>query len=233
MVDKYSRPSLPLPVARQLRQEAGFGCAKCGHPYIEYHHIVPWSEEQHYRPDDMVALCGNCHVLIARLGKDRQYEVKNNPKNIREGLLRGALVYDKRDLTFLVGGNYYVNTPIILQYKDIPVVACSLQDGQAKLTLNLFDKSGNSIFQVFENEVVFRPDAIWDFEYGHNWVTVRHGPRQIALQINFRECEAVIRGKIWLGGNEVRLDPQSTNLPGNNTISGCHIVGSRVGISVH
>lgn len=60
----YTR-TIPEAVMRQLRQEVGFGCAKCGHPYIEYHHIVPFSEEAHHRPEDMMAVCGNCHPAVS------------------------------------------------------------------------------------------------------------------------------------------------------------------------
>jgi hypothetical protein len=64
------------------------------------------------------------------------------PRNIRRNMLNGALEYDKRDLIFRVGGNWYENIPIILQYKNTPIVACSLKDGQAKVSLNLFDPFG-------------------------------------------------------------------------------------------
>lgn len=94
----YRRPPTPADVERTLRQEAGFGCAKCGHPYVEFHHIVPYAEEQHFRPEDMVALCGNCHPAVSKQGQDRQYGVKHNPFNPRSGLFRGALEYDKRNL---------------------------------------------------------------------------------------------------------------------------------------
>ncbi len=55
------RPRTPEPVARQLCQEAGFGCCKCGVPIIEYHHIIKWSVDQHFRPEDMMVLCPTHH----------------------------------------------------------------------------------------------------------------------------------------------------------------------------
>jgi hypothetical protein len=142
LANHYRRPPTPADVERSLRQEAGFGCAKCGHPYIEYHHIIPYAEDAHFRPEDMLALCGNCHPAVSKLGRDRQYELKTGPRNIRRNMLNGALEYDKRDLIFRVGGNWYENIPIILQYKNTPIVACSLKDGQAKVSLNLFDPFG-------------------------------------------------------------------------------------------
>ena len=56
------RPEVPYPVRRILRQEAGFGCCTCGFPIYQYHHIVPYAHEHHYRPQDMMTLCPNCHA---------------------------------------------------------------------------------------------------------------------------------------------------------------------------
>lgn len=228
----YQRPSTPAQVERVLRQEAGFGCAKCGHPYIEYHHIIPYAEEKHFRPEDMVALCGRCHPAVAKLGRDLQYKIKRDPHNVHKGFLRGALEYDKRDLTFKVGGNWYENTPIILQYQNIPIISCSLNEGQAKISLNLLDENGQLILAVKENDVAFRIDDLWDFEYAHNFAVARCGPRDVTLRIDFRKEDAVIVGKLWLGHNQVKLGPDETILPGNNSIRGSKFSSCGIGIQI-
>src|SRR4051812_28142048 len=89
----YQRADTPAAVERELRQQAGFGCARCGHPYLEYHHIIPYASDQHFRPQDMVALCGNCHPAVGKLGLDLQYKVKADPHNVRNGLMKGALEF--------------------------------------------------------------------------------------------------------------------------------------------
>lgn len=232
MTNGYKRLPTPAPVKRKLRQEAGFGCAKCGHPYIEYHHIVPYAEGQHFRPEDMVALCGNCHPAVSRLGRDCQYKIKLDPHNVRKKIFKGALEYDKRDLIFKVGGNWYENTPVILQFVDIPIISCSLNEGQAKVSLNLLDKNGEIILAVKENDVIFRIDDLWDFEYAHNLAVARYGPRDIALRMDFRKPEAVIEGKIWLGNQQVRLGPNETIVPGNNVCKDCTFSACGVGIQI-
>lgn len=57
---------MPLPVKRKLRQEAGFGCCKCGRPIIEYHHIIPYSnDDPHFRVEDMMCLCqGSFGIMV-------------------------------------------------------------------------------------------------------------------------------------------------------------------------
>jgi hypothetical protein len=168
---------------------------------------------------------------VAKLGLDRQYEIKRDPYNIRKNLFRGALVFDKRDLVFKVGGNWYKNIPIILQYNSLPIISCSLKEGQAKVSLNLLGQDGSPTLTVDENDVLFRVTDVWDFEYSHNHAVVRHGPRDIILRLDFRNTEATIEGKIWLGGRQATLGPNETTLP-TLTMRGNRMRGGLVGIQI-
>ena len=143
-----------------------------------------------------MALCGNCHPAVAKLQPDRQYDIKHNAHNVRKGVLRGALEFDKRDLIFKVGGNWYENTPVILKFLHVPIISCSLEGAQAKVSLNLLGPSGQRLLSVKDNDVTFRIDDLWDFEYAHNFAVARYGPRDIALRMDFRNPEAIIEGKI-------------------------------------
>lgn len=228
----YNRPATPRGIERQLRQASGFGCARCGHPYIEYHHIVPWAEEQHFRADDMIALCGNCHPAVSGWGRDRQYALKAAPHNIERGFAAGALDYDKRDLTFKVGGNWYENTPVILQLHDTPLISCRIVDDQAKVSLILLDETLHQLLVVEDNDVTFRVDDLWDFEYGHRYAVARYGPRRIALRMDFRGDEAIIEGNMWLGNQQVKLDPDKTTLPGDNQMIGCRVSNCQTALQI-
>lgn len=232
MMGGYSRPATPAAVERQLRQEAAFGCARCGHPYIEYHHIIPFAEEEHFRPEDMIALCGNCHPAVAKKSRQYAYDLKGKPHNLVEGRARGALEYDKSDLLFKVGGNWYENTPVILQFRNTPIIACRLEDGEAKVSLNLLDQNGNVLLAIRDNDVAFRVTDLWDFEYKHNVAVARLGPRDVALKMDFRGPEATIEGKIWLGAGQVQLGREQTTLPGNNVFRGSRMSNCGVGIAI-
>jgi hypothetical protein len=189
--------------------------------------------EQHFRPQDMVALCGNCHPSVANLGRDLQYAIKSNPHNVRNGQLRGALEYDKRDLVFKVGGNWYENVSVILQFSDLPIIACRIAEGQAQVSLNLLDRNGYVVLKVVENNIAFRVDDLWDFEYGYNVAVARYGSNDIALRLDFRKPEAVIEGKIWFRDRQVKLGPNETTLPGQNIFRGGKFVNAAVGIRLN
>ena len=180
----------------------------------------------------MVALCGNCHPMVAKWQINRQHEIKANPINISNGLFSGALEYDKKDLLFKVGGNWYDNTPIILQFYDKPIISCYIADGQAKISLDLLDKRGDSLLTVKENNVTFRVNDMWDFEYAHNIAVAKYGFRDIALRIDFRRPESVIEGKLWLGENQILLGSNQTNLPGASSVRGGRTSNCNVGIQI-
>src|SRR5215213_8099162 len=89
-----ARRRRPAEATRLLRQEAGYGCCACGHPILQYHHIVPYTDDDpHYRPQDMMVLCPNCHDRATQgvLDERSQRHLKAHPHNIERGLAGGQL----------------------------------------------------------------------------------------------------------------------------------------------
>ena len=100
------------------------------------------------------------------------------------------------------------------------------------MSLNLLGKNGKIVLAVKENDVIFRVDDLWDFEYAHNFAVARYGSHNIALRMDFRKPDAVIEGKIWLGDKQVKLGPNETILPGRSSIKGCKFSSVGVGIQI-
>lgn len=228
----YKRPPTPPAVERLLRQEAGFGCAHCGYPYVEYHHIVPYATDHHFRREDMVALCGNCHEMTRGMGLKKQYSIKSNPHNLRTGMARGALSYNKSELIFKVGGSWYENVPCILRFYDQDIISCRIESDEVRVSISLFDEYMWPVFTVKDNEVSFRADAFWDFEYKYNYAVLRSAKRKVTLILDFRKPEATIRGEFLLAGKKIKLGPDYTNLDGGNIIKGARFSDGPVGIQL-
>lgn len=92
---------IPEPVKRIVRQEAGFGCCKCGHSIIEYHHIVKDSK----KPEDIMLLCPICHAEAtdkAMLEPEQRF-YKENPFNIKEGYVEGQLKVNQKAPVINIG----------------------------------------------------------------------------------------------------------------------------------
>ncbi len=63
------RSSIPQDVRREVLTEAGYRCAvpTCRTILlIDLHHTIPVSEDGHNTPDNLIALCPNCHALHHR-----------------------------------------------------------------------------------------------------------------------------------------------------------------------
>ena len=100
MQSQTARPT-PEPIARQLRQEAGFGCCRCGYPIVQYHHIIPYAEDHHFRPEDMMALCPNCHDAANNVRNHRRAAKTpqiSRPHNLKRGYAAGLLTVNDRSL---------------------------------------------------------------------------------------------------------------------------------------
>lgn len=226
-MEGYRSRTPPAAVARSLRQEAGFGCAMCGHPYIEYHHIVPWAEEQHFRPEDMMAVCGNCHPAVSKLGKEKQYKIKEFPHNIKSNYFSGAMVTDKRDLILSAGSNKFINSNNIIQFYDKPLLSMKIIDGEVKISALILDGELHELLVINDNEISFRIDNLWDFKYHHNRVMARRGKRDVAIDIDFSKNEIEMSGNFFLGHKKISFSPSNMDVMGA-TFKNCTLTAGTV-----
>lgn len=217
------RVAIPAEVARQLRQESGFGCCFCGHPFIQFHHIVPWSVEKHYRASDMMTVCGNHHDLINAnaISIEEQREAKGFPKNIVEGLSRGRLYITNPELIVRIGPALAINTPELISFRDKPIVQIRRSDDDRILVSALIqDRSGQIIAAIKDNEWYVPVANIWDFEVKPKQAAVRLARRDIAFGIDARDSEILVRGNWCLGGMDLSFGPKGCVFGSNNIFAG-------------
>jgi 5-methylcytosine-specific restriction endonuclease McrA len=57
------RPSIPLPLERDVLMEAGHRCAipTCKQTPLEIAHIIPYDNVLKHEFDNLITLCPNCH----------------------------------------------------------------------------------------------------------------------------------------------------------------------------
>lgn len=228
-----SRTPVPSNVKRQLRQEAGFGCCKCGHPFVEYHHIVPYTrEDPHFRVNDMMCLCPNCHheaTVGAIQNLDQRY-LKNHPFNIRHSKAKGQLVLNQRQLVLEIGSTQFVNDHPIISIDNENILQIRLNSfGRIDLSLSLYDSNNNLLLEIVDNEWVSGDFMPWDIEYGFQWITIREKKGKINLSIDARLFPVSLHGHLYY--NEQQIDfrrdgiyfkKQNTSF-GNLCLVGCGI----------
>lgn len=158
----------PTTIRRELQREVGYGCpvpvadGRCGSPYLYWHHFDPlWRERQHHEPAGMIALCGEHHPR-ADAGAYTADQLRawksmwSGPPSVV-----GRFEWMRRDLLAVVGGNFYLETPIIVQLQGQPIVWFS-RDHQAYLRLSLRMPSvvPEPRLQLDENYWLLRGDPI-------------------------------------------------------------------------
>lgn len=130
-----ARPRVPSSVARQLRREAGYGCCVCGFPVFEYHHIVPFSVEPHFRPEDMMVLCKNCHgrATAGAFPEREQRDAKARPRNIRAGVAQGQLQAQGSRYP-RIGSMLFIGEGPLLIVDGLPLLSLFRQNGSIELS---------------------------------------------------------------------------------------------------
>ena len=220
---------IPLPVRRTLRQEAYFGCAKCGNPILEYHHIIPWAERKHNDPDHMVALCPTHHQQFGKLSSDESYEVKANPKNKLVGKIYGELGTNREVTSFLVGSNTYRNTPIIFSYFERPLIGYTIENRQALLDVYIPKQDMWPDVYIKRNDMIVNSDGMWDIEFRTNYLKIQKRAQANFFEIDLRGEAALINGAFSINGEDFKFSPESTNI-GGSSFSNCYMYGGGIGI---
>jgi hypothetical protein len=201
-----ARPATPLPVKRQLRQEARFGCCSCGHPILVYHHIVRWEHEQHFRPEDMMVLCPN-HAREADSGamrEDEQRHAKQQPVNLRTGHAKGFLKVNQQPLALNMGP-LVLHEGLFIEAWDQEVLEFHSDDGWLGISLTLLDEDGTLLVRIENNEWVTGDPELWDLEAAPQRLVIRKRHGDVRLSLDASAEPLRLRGNTFVGPHPVPI----------------------------
>lgn len=218
------RPDTPADVKLQLRQESGFGCAICGVPFVQYHHIIPWAQDNHFRPEDMMVLCPNDHhaCTVGAIPEQAQRKAKLRPKNVIDGLARGPLYVTADNLTVDFAGGTITNVPNLLRVGGVNMLSCTRsQEGVVQVSAIVQNSLGKVVARIVNNEWSVPLADVWDFEAHERHATIRHGPGDIGLAVDCRKDRVQISGKWFINSMPVSVSPKKLvfsgmTMAGNN-----------------
>lgn len=190
--NKYGIPKIrPSEVDEEVRRRCGFGCVICGFAIYHYHHFdPPFSElKTAHDPNKITLLCGKHHDLEKRglLPEDDIKEANENPKCLQDGFSRGPFYIGKHESpTIVLGTLTFINTPTLIEAQEEPLLKIEppeeTEGGPFRLSGAFYDKSGDEIFRIVQNE--WRgPVSNWDIEVEGTKITVRRAKRKIALKL--------------------------------------------------
>ena len=197
--------TIPEAVKRKVRQEAGFGCCKCGFPIIEYHHIVRDSQ----RPKDVMLLCPIHHheaTVGAMLDKEQRF-YKAHPYNIEKGFVEGKLKINQKTPVVNIGTNQLVGDGNFILIDGENLLSIEINEGRLELSIKLYDQKDNLVARIECNEWISGDPLPWDLESKFQWLRIRRKLRDIALEVDVRTYPINIRGQMWRHGQAFQLNP--------------------------
>jgi hypothetical protein len=219
---------IPNAVKRVLRQEAGFGCCICGHPFIEYHHIVPFAAEGSHNPEDMMALCPIHHhqCTVQALSVEAQREAKTSPFNRMRGFADGQLVSSSRIIAVEAGSNQFVGSGFKFVVDEEPLLSLRTDEaGRLLLSVNLYGPDDELLLVISDNEWISGDPLPWDIEYGYNVLTLRRAERRVSLDIDARSVPVAIAGEMWRKNQNFSLRHDSLKFNGVVETRACSRAG--------
>ena len=217
------RPGTPRPLARQLRREVHFCCPICGNPILTYHHIIPWREEQHFRPQDMIALCANDagKADAGAISRSKLRNLKANPphhKRIRDRFC----IDDWGAFTVRFGGGAAVfeGCSTILRIEGEPVIGFGHQANMPSLFLDLRDDMGKSLLKIEDNDWIVDVDGVWDCRVTGSRITVRDMSRRyfVRYRVDAERCKVEMDCRIYSHGVEVAATEKGLLVGGIDTL---------------
>jgi hypothetical protein len=242
----------PVAIRRQLRQEVGFGCpiSACGNPYLEYHHFdPPWHVAHKHDPAGMVALCAEHHAKAAALTVEQCRALKQAHQTRDE--VRGRFEWMREEVLAIVGGNYYHETPVIVEFRNEPMIWFERDDDNTLLlNLRVLTASGEPRTRLLNNDWFIRGDPedvesppngsylrVW-YRNGDD-VSIRFRQWRAAAELISTHVKArplldfmqfpLVSAEIQMavGGTDIRLGPHSTTIAGmtmtGNAVSRCGV----------
>jgi hypothetical protein len=180
---------------------------------------VPWAEDQHFRPEDMMVLCPNCHVLCTpnSLTELEQRKLKAKPKNIVDGKAKGRLFVTSNQLLARLGGGLAQNTPTLLRIAGEPVVTLKMdeEDGRVLVSSTIQNNLGETVGAISDNEWMIDIVEVWDFETSPNFAAIRLKPADLAFEIKIVGAEFHLRGNWYYKGKKISFTPSEFSYDGN------------------
>jgi len=204
MAREKAHSTIPEPIERLVRQQAGFGCCKCGNPIIEYHHIMRGSED----PQDIMILCPTCHheATVGAMTEEEQRFYKLHPFNIERGYVEGNLKINQKLPAVVIGTNQFVGEGDFMLVDQESLLSLKVNSGRLELSVKLYDRNDQLLAYIENNEWISGDPMSWDLESSFQQFKIRHKLRNIALEIDARRSPIEIRADLWRRGQNFQLN---------------------------
>lgn len=238
-----SRPDIPEPLKREVRQKCGFGCVICGIPVYHYDHIDEYSKVKSHDLANLVLLCPNHHQdkTSHRLPKEKLDRAASTPRNLsypRSSPYQFFMTGSQTNLW--VGSNLFSfqfseaasNIFTAIQISGRSVMSIQHEDGNLLLNLVLSDRAGKEVLQIERGELIIST-GVWDYRIEGRVVEIRSEAAKIDVKFSFLDDGIRIdRGLFWANDRGVMVTENYIILPNGTKFMDCKTHQCLVGFSI-
>jgi len=214
-----SRPPIPDPIQREVRQRCGFGCVICGNPIYQYDHMIEYAEVKEHTADNLTLLCYEHHGEKTKKLLPRQIVIEANkePYNLRTGSSKQQLLHlNAETLEIKIGPTIFCSElnykcrevyPIIIE--DKAFVIFTKEDNYTFLSLVILNEKNEPLLVIRKNVLEIFP-ITWDIEYVANHLTIREGAGEIIFKMTLNPPNSVYieRASFIYNGYKLIITPE-------------------------
>lgn len=235
--------TIPADVRRIVRQRCGFGCVRCGLAFYDYEHFDPdFKDATEHRVEGITLLCMQCNQKRRRgtLSAETVRYANADPLCLQQGFANETFDFGAEPIEIIFAGVSFTNCDTLIEINNFPILSIKPPEDVKqpyRLSGRFAGQSGEITLKIEDN--VFSTGADnWDVECVGPRITIRNGPRDIALVLRSEPPKRLVVEQlnmqfegVWLRG---AMDKLEISLDGRgwNSFAACSVQNCGVGISL-
>lgn len=179
---------IPEAVAREVRQNSGFGCVICGLCMWQYDHVDPeFKDCKKHESCGITLLCWQCHGKKTNgfIDKETVLNAMKNPKAKQKGFSNEFFISGRQTPIIFLGGAKFENVSVPLMVNKEPVFSVvdpEEKEGPFQFSASFYNSRSIRTLKIENNEWKASDDN-WDVNVQGSTMTVREKLGKICLQI--------------------------------------------------
>ena len=235
-----NRRAIPEEIKRKVRKRCRFGCVICGNPIVEYEHIKEYHKERAHEEKNITLLCPNHHSMVTKglISKDVVIQSNKNPFNNDKSKSKSiSLIFNNDIARLYMGDNVFIQEPFqnediftCLEINQKKIIYFKKEEGVLLFSCFIFDKIGNAIFAMLNNELVFSLKK-WDVTLIGKSLIIREASRDIILDISFGEDVRINKMNLLFDKRNIIIKNNNLII-GGNVFSGLKVTNCEIAVSI-